>query len=101
MSVRTLEDPVEWSACMYDSVTMTAFGPIFDERHCVGTEVPSEAIDSFLAWLKEDGPRVAQMRPAGWDGRNVGDGSDPREWADWALGNFVNEWRQQRKGAAA
>lgn len=41
MGVRILNDE-DTGACLYDSVTMTAFGPIFDDR---------DQAEEFLSWL--------------------------------------------------
>jgi len=45
MGVRILEDKDDGYKCLYCSVTMWAFGPIFYEN---------EDVDEFLEWLKID-----------------------------------------------
>lgn len=54
MSCRILEDK-DGDACFYDSVTMTAFGPVID----------IEELKSFEEWLKED-PRKYSSKEL-WD----------------------------------
>jgi len=44
MGCRIIEEPAGF-ACMYDSVTMTAFGPVFDG---------GQELENFLAWLGDD-----------------------------------------------
>lgn len=46
MSVRVLVDRQELIACLYDSTTMRAFGPIFDYSE----HDPAD----FLEWLEDD-----------------------------------------------
>jgi hypothetical protein len=45
MGCRILEDREDGFACMYDSVTMTAFGPVFDD---------GQQLENFMAWLGPD-----------------------------------------------
>jgi len=57
MSIRILFDPKERKACLYDSVSDTAFGPLFYE-----SEDPKDYRDAelvaldFLNWHKENFP---------------------------------------------
>ena len=55
MGVRVLFNEEENIACLYDSVTMWAFGPVF----CSGNdEIPAnERIATFANWLSDD-PRT-------------------------------------------
>jgi hypothetical protein len=50
MGVRIINDPSDRNdyACLYDSVSMTAFGPVFDD---------AEEADDFLEWYDKNGPR--------------------------------------------
>ena len=52
MSVGVLYDPNESKAALYDSVSETAFGPLFDDGE--GTSARDEAED-FLAWVRDSG----------------------------------------------
>ena len=50
MSVRIIEG-TDGYKCLYDSVTMTAFGPIFYDE---------DDIDDFLEWVKVDPRKCSQ-----------------------------------------
>jgi hypothetical protein len=69
MGVRTLFDPDLGKAVMYDSVTDTAFGPLFES---------AEDIEAFLAWLHDE------------------TATDPRQMADALLTSWLIKWDEAR-----
>ena len=74
MGCRTLTDVTQHDyTCFYDSVTMTAFGPV------MGSEEEAEA---FMKWLEAD------------ESRWVGDSADPRRYTDHGLRVFYDEFRK-------
>jgi len=57
MSIRILFDPKERKACLYDSVSDTAFGPLFYESEDPNDYRDAELVASdFLNWFKENHP---------------------------------------------
>ena len=62
MSVRTLSDPDENKSCLYDSVSETAFGPLFD-----GSQTDDGA-NEFLAWynLHPSWPDLRTLNDEQW-----------------------------------
>lgn len=50
MGVRVLHDVDAGEACMYDSVTMTAFGPLISDVRIVNHSA-AEAVHAFISWL--------------------------------------------------
>ena len=76
MSVGVLYDPNESKACLYDSVSDTAFGPLFDDGE--GTSARDEAVD-FLAWVRDSGRQ------------------DTRMMTEAKLSRAIYEWQQERE----
>jgi hypothetical protein len=65
MGVRVLHDVQEGHACLYDSVTETAFGPLFED---------GDAAEAFLGWVTDKA----------W--------GDVRMLSDSVLRSRFNEW---------
>lgn len=79
MAVDILWDEANAIACMWDTTTDTAFGPVFS-----GPSADSEA-QEFLDWLKENPGDVS-------DSRITGDGTDPRHYPPDSLEEIVRHW---------
>jgi hypothetical protein len=76
MGVRILRDPEQRRACMYDSVTETAFGPVLvDPDDLLG--------DAFIEYVRER------------------TGGDPREVPTDQLALLYTGWQRLREGQAA
>ena len=56
MSVRIIVDRQDGNACMFDSTTMRAFGPVFDYF--------DDDPEDFLTWLADEDPRDVRTIPA-------------------------------------
>lgn len=77
MAIWTLHGEVDGhheAACLVDSVTETAFGPMFRD---------ADEVDAFLIWNTETG------------------GMDPRRYIDSRLADRVAEFRKHVKAVAA
>lgn len=76
MGTRVLHDPAEGKACLYDSVTGFAFGPLVEDSG----DFMSDASDLANDWLDD------------LDGRNL----DPRNAEPGWLGTDLNEYLARR-----
>lgn len=62
MGIRILYDKKQGEACIYDSITQWAFGPVFTKEKIDGKIVTANKVaDKFLTWLKVD-PRSISGR---------------------------------------
>lgn len=75
MGVRVLAD--ESFACMYDSVSMVAFGPVFHGEELFGS--PAAAVEDFIQWFYLRHP-----------------GGDPRNLSQRELVDARSRWRVAR-----
>ena len=78
MGCRILEAK-DGTAVLYDSVTMWAFGNIFES---------SEEAEGFCQWLEQNPQTDLSCLKA-----HGGDGKDPREFADHDLENLIAKYR--------
>ena len=85
MGVSVCHDAWAQIACMYDTTTGEAFGPVFTGPGA------GEGAEEFLRWLAENGPILdlpGTPRPAGY---RMGD--DPRHWWPPALRRIVEHFQ--------
>lgn len=68
-------------ACLFDSVTGWAFGPVFQQGE--DGYAPEDLAELFLAWLREN------------------DHGDPRQLAPGILEDLYNRWRSVHERAAS
>lgn len=68
MSVRLVAQEPEAATCLYDSVTMVAFGPVFDTV---------EKAEDFLGWLGTDPRRLTTVRLAAFYSQWYDERCDP------------------------
>lgn len=85
MGVRVLSDSADDMACMYDSVTETAFGPIFH-----GDTLPdmaaTDAMCTFIEWLEPT------------DARDLGDGALLVKVSEF-VGSYQRDYRIAQRRA--
>ena len=79
MAVEILWDDEKHIACMYDTTTDHAFGPVFS-----GPSANVE-VGEFLDWLKDVHHDTS-------DARITGNGTDPRHYPADHLEELVREW---------
>lgn len=81
MAVGIVHDALQGIACMYDTTTDQAFGPVFS-----GPSADTE-VQEFMDWLRENPPHWAVAVA------NSGtDGTDPRHYIPSELESAVKFW---------
>ena len=88
MGCRTLTDITQHDyTCFYDSVTMTAFGPVMSSE---------EEAEAFRRWLEADARRWAMRQPYAIRGKIIqGELScDPRSYPELQLRNLYVQFRK-------
>ena len=82
MAVEISFDPVTETACMWDTTTDIAFGPVFS-----GPSANVE-VNEFLDWLRENTPHWAVATTIAMEL----DGTDPRHYEADELARLVRFW---------
>lgn len=86
MSVAVCHDAWAQIACMYDTTTGEAFGPVFTGP------AAGEGAEEFLKWLAENGPGLREHLP-GINGPVTGNGDSPRDWWQYSLARIVEHFQ--------
>lgn len=89
MAVDIIHDTKHEVACMYDTTSDHAFGPIF-----TGPTAGDDA-GAFLEWLRENGATITRQLP-GLDRAIWADGKDPRDWRESSLVRIIHHWQDTR-----